>query len=218
MVTFVGTPKSFAQYVSELPAISSGAVNVISAEADNDVARLGISAFAQTILDDANAAAVLTTIGAQAADAQLAAIAALAPGNGHFTRWTGESTAVSQAMLGTVSQSGGTPTGAIAERGSNANGEYVKYFDGRLECTFTDAGVQDTSTAYGNIFGYATSSTWTFPATFIAAPIVTPGQVVLGRWLAVNPPTTTTVAYRQYSATSSAATQVANLKAIGRWF
>lgn len=34
------------------------------------------------------------------------------------------------AVLGTVSQSGGVPTGAIYERGSNANGEYVKFADG----------------------------------------------------------------------------------------
>lgn len=154
----------------------------------------------------------------QGKDNQLDALAVLMPANGHFTRWTGGSTAVSQAMLGTVSQSGGTPTGAIAERGSGPNGEYVKYFDGRLECTFTDAGVQDTSTAYGNIFGYATSSTWTFPATFIAPPVVSPGHIVISRWLAFNPPTTTTVAYRQYSYATSAAAQAASMKAVGRWF
>lgn len=38
-------------------------------------------------------------------------------------------------ILGTVSQSGGVPTGAIIERGSNSNGEYVKYADGTLICT-----------------------------------------------------------------------------------
>ena len=35
-------------------------------------------------------------------------------------------------ILGTVSQSGGVPTGAIIERGSNANGEFVKYADGTM--------------------------------------------------------------------------------------
>ena len=35
-------------------------------------------------------------------------------------------------ILGTVSESGGVPTGAIIERGSNSNGEYVKYADGTL--------------------------------------------------------------------------------------
>lgn len=38
-------------------------------------------------------------------------------------------------ILGTVSQSGGVPTGAIIESGSNANGRYVKYADGTLICT-----------------------------------------------------------------------------------
>jgi hypothetical protein len=35
-------------------------------------------------------------------------------------------------ILGTVSESGGVPTGAIIERGSNANGEFVRYADGTL--------------------------------------------------------------------------------------
>jgi len=35
-------------------------------------------------------------------------------------------------ILGTVSQSGGIPTGAIIERGSNANGRFTKYADGTV--------------------------------------------------------------------------------------
>lgn len=41
------------------------------------------------------------------------------------------------SILGTVSQSAGIPTGAIIERGSNANGEYTKFADGTLICTTT---------------------------------------------------------------------------------
>lgn len=37
------------------------------------------------------------------------------------------------SILGTVSQSAGVPTGAIIERGSNANGEYVRFADGTQE-------------------------------------------------------------------------------------
>jgi len=37
-------------------------------------------------------------------------------------------------ILGTVSESSGVPTGAIIERGSNANGEFVKYADGTQIC------------------------------------------------------------------------------------
>lgn len=36
------------------------------------------------------------------------------------------------SILGTVSQSGGIPTGAIIERGSNANGRFTKYADGTV--------------------------------------------------------------------------------------
>ncbi|MEJ8867240.1 phage tail protein [Pseudomonas jessenii] len=39
------------------------------------------------------------------------------------------------AILGTVSQSGGVPTGAIVEKVVNANGEATKFADGRLICT-----------------------------------------------------------------------------------
>jgi hypothetical protein len=38
-------------------------------------------------------------------------------------------------ILGTVSQSGGVPTGAIIERGSNDDGSYIKYADGTMICT-----------------------------------------------------------------------------------
>jgi len=65
---------------------------------------------------------------------------------------------VSSAIVGTVSQSSGVPTGAIIERGSNANGEFVKYADGTLICTGTIAG-PTTLLSNGNL-------TITLPATF----------------------------------------------------
>lgn len=42
--------------------------------------------------------------------------------------------AIRGLAVGTVSQSGGVPTGAIIESGSNVNGQYTKYADGRLIC------------------------------------------------------------------------------------
>jgi hypothetical protein len=54
-------------------------------------------------------------------------------------------------ILGTVSQSGGVPTGAIIERGSNANGSYVRLADGTQECwTYMTAVV-----APGEVKGFA---------------------------------------------------------------
>jgi hypothetical protein len=69
-------------------------------------------------------------------------------------------------ILGTVSQSAGVPTGAIIERGSNANGEYVKYADGTLICTastllFTYSSVNELG--FGD---------YSFPAVFVAKPAV----------------------------------------------
>ncbi|MGI1294369.1 hypothetical protein ACIAEU_24470, partial [Enterobacter kobei] len=37
-------------------------------------------------------------------------------------------------VLGTVSQTGGVPTGAVIEKGSNSNGEYVRFADGTQIC------------------------------------------------------------------------------------
>lgn len=42
--------------------------------------------------------------------------------------------AVIPNLVGTVSESGGVPTGAVVERGSNANGEYVRFADGTQIC------------------------------------------------------------------------------------
>ena len=41
-------------------------------------------------------------------------------------------------IIGTVSESGGVPTGAIVERGSNSNGQFVKYADGTMICSLAD--------------------------------------------------------------------------------
>lgn len=63
------------------------------------------------------------------------------------------------SILGAVSQSGGVPAGAVIERGSNANGEYVRFADGTQICT----------SVFDVTFGqtYALIKEWTFPAAFV---------------------------------------------------
>lgn len=63
------------------------------------------------------------------------------------------------SIVGTVSQSGGIPTGAVVERGSNANGEYVRFADGTQICHSSNL---VSSSSGGKI--------WTFPAGFSATP------------------------------------------------
>ena len=54
--------------------------------------------------------------------------------------------------------------GGVIERGSNANGEYVRFADGTQICT--GASPSQYISANGS-----NTSTWTFPATFAAVPI-----------------------------------------------
>jgi hypothetical protein len=65
-------------------------------------------------------------------------------------------------ILGTVSQSGGVPTGAVIERGSNANGSYVKFADGTVICTQTISRT-DMDIPAGQAL-YRTSE-WTLPVS-----------------------------------------------------
>lgn len=66
-----------------------------------------------------------------------------------------------QNILGTVSQAGGVPTGAIIERGSNANGEYIKWADGTLECWLRSVTVDCVADTDLDV-------TWPLPAAFNA--------------------------------------------------
>ncbi|GAB1361991.1 hypothetical protein MASR1M32_12270 [Rhodobacter sp.] len=61
-------------------------------------------------------------------------------------------------LVGAVSQTAGVPTGRVVERGSNANGEYVRFADGTQICT-----------AYLNLpfaAGAYVGVVWSFPAVF----------------------------------------------------
>lgn len=128
-------------------------------------------------------------------------------------------------VLGSVSQVGGVPAGAIIERGSNSNGEFVKFADGTLICTFAyDASAMAITSAVGSIYQAGQEITWTYPATFIGVPIPCPnvyrndGTVIIGIFTRIV--TSTTMQWRLWSATAFAGGNVKNvtLFAIGRWF
>ena len=120
-------------------------------------------------------------------------------------------------ILGTVSQSAGVPTGAVIERGYNANGEYVKFADGTLIC---NALLSGQAVSAGGITGV----TWTFPATFAANPCVffspgapTASEDVYGvaRTYTINT-ASATFGYRN-GATAQTINNIAAC-AIARWF
>lgn len=60
-------------------------------------------------------------------------------------------------------------TGAIIERGTNANGEYTKFLDGTLICTRTVDNTDTVSSAATGLFIGSTFS-WNYPQAFYAAP------------------------------------------------
>jgi hypothetical protein len=71
------------------------------------------------------------------AQANLLHVRCLAEGGG----WTAWREVFHQGnFVGTVSQASGVPTGAIIERGSNANGSFVRFADGTQICTKLIAG------------------------------------------------------------------------------
>ena len=71
-------------------------------------------------------------------------------------------------IVGTVSQSGGIPTGAVVERGSNANGVYVRFADGTQICNINSMFRVDVTSATGNGF-ISTSQDFVLPATFVGS-------------------------------------------------
>lgn len=123
-------------------------------------------------------------------------------------------------ILGTVSQVGGVPTGAIIERGSNANGEYVKFADGTMICTglTTKSGI--SSSEFVNL--HYTTLTVDLPATFTNIPSVTCEPSFYESyifWTAVYSWLTTRFsAYLLSERAFSSIDMVVRFIAIGRWF
>lgn len=123
-------------------------------------------------------------------------------------------------ILGTVSRSGGVPTGAVIERGSNANGEYVRFADGTQICWSPQLEFTAVTTVIGSGFRSDTV-TWTFPAAFASATTLSiiPGQTGnVARWMAAQNPGTTSVGLRLAAWTSFAGAENGRCAAIGRWF
>jgi hypothetical protein len=121
-------------------------------------------------------------------------------------------------ILGTVSQSGGVPTGAVIERGSNANGSYVRFADGTQICVGVYSAITTSETWLGAIYSKFLSVI--FPASFTATPSCSCGAfqwtAFTGFVSAVNASTTVV----QIGAFSGAinATCTVNYVAVGRWF
>jgi hypothetical protein len=119
-------------------------------------------------------------------------------------------------LLGPVSTAGGQPTGAVIERGSNANGEFLRLADGTLICTRSGLSAASVSTALGAVFRSADIA-WTFPQAFAAAPVVSGQADDSDAWMTAAAPGTAAVTLRLVSAVSKAAAVGLRVTATGRW-
>lgn len=124
-------------------------------------------------------------------------------------------------ILGTVSQSGGVPTGAIVERGSNANGEYIRFADGTQICTFVQASNSAITTSLTTNLYACSPISMTFPAAFAANPVclvAAANSANAPAWSNSGAVSTTGVAAVYLFSYSNVATARAAYVAVGRWF
>lgn len=120
-------------------------------------------------------------------------------------------------LLGPVSESAGVPTGAVIERGENANGAYVRMADGTQICWSDKFSVDITITA-GAIFR-SNSVSWTYPVVFSDTPALMQGrQNHSTAYWTVAGVTDATTAEACGMSWQSINNRAIYLVAIGRWF
>ncbi|WP_113154795.1 hypothetical protein [Nitratireductor sp. OM-1] len=181
-------------------ALGGGADRLPYFDGDDTMAQTALSGFMRTLLDDTDGPTAYGTLG----DVPHAQIPGDLTSDKAFRRGN---------VLGTVSQSGGVPTGAVIERGINANGEYVRFADGTQICTTTKS-VSLASAAYhdflypatftGDVFG-----SWSATKTQAGANVAVLGSCFLA---------TLGVEWSFRVNISGGSTTAIYLAAIGRWF
>lgn len=113
-------------------------------------------------------------------------------------------------ILGTVSQSSGTPTGAVIQRGSNANGEFVRFADGTQICTYIGTSSSSADTSWSFPANFSTSSNLAVSATHRGS-----GN---GYFASTRSPSATAVSYNVWNPSHNRSTSNVALTAVGRWF
>ena len=107
----------------------------------------------------------------------------------------------------------------VIERGSTAQGDYVRFADGTQICTLTRT-VDMTTQASGALHVDAASfGGWSFPQAFAAAPAVQANAHGADQWAQAGAVTATALAGISLYATAalSAVTCQITVTAIGRW-
>jgi hypothetical protein len=111
-------------------------------------------------------------------------------------------------LLGVVAQAGGTPTGAVIETGSNANGTYLRLADGTQICWHAM-----TSSAAGQTL-------WNFPAAFLGGttPMVqATARVQTAHFASTGTPAAAGINFSVWGLSGARVAYATGLLAFGRW-
>lgn len=127
-------------------------------------------------------------------------------------------------IVGAVGQAGGVPSGAVIERGSNSNGNYVRYADGTQICWHSvNVGAVDHPSLIGPLYYSAITGARPFPIAFSAVPIcemslrsVSGGTVMMTEAAAATVSASKTL--YSIAPTAGSRTLVIEYIAIGRWY
>ena len=122
-------------------------------------------------------------------------------------------------LLDTVAQDGnGVPTGGVIERGSNADGDYVRFADGTQICTSNDIPTGAISNQAGALW-QSNHLAWTFPAPFAPGvpPILTGESGNTGAWPTFAPHGVLSTGLKATALIQITVGLNLRLCAIGRW-
>jgi len=144
-----------------------------------------LSVFVQGLLNDADAPAARATLVAAKSGANdditsLTALTTAVPvtmgGTGGKTQAAartglGLGAAAVAAIVGTVSQSSGVPTGSIIETSTTANGTFTKFADGTMICRSSTVYASTSILAVaGAVFNGSPAPSQVYPAAFVGVP------------------------------------------------
>lgn len=109
-------------------------------------------------------------------------------------------------------------SGTIIERGSNANGEYIKFADGTMICYTIARPSGLVNLPSGNIFETGPLGPYNWPAVFSETPGTVVGSSIVQEYLWIGSLGTSSLTYvRVYSTESRASSYMFTVTGIGRW-
>lgn len=121
-------------------------------------------------------------------------------------------------ILGTVGQSGGTPTGAVFQTVSNSNGIATLFADGSIIQNAVLSGAADINTAAGNVFT-STDEVWTYPVATSNTNWVTSHPASFGgTWGSALAIGASSATLQVFSASTFTGTFSLSVASMGRWF